>query len=57
VLPGDQLESLAPTGEFAGDELGVLFPKGGFSDPVLTTDDVANTPRFDRVFHFAAARV
>ena len=37
------LPSVAPTGTFNGQELGILFPRGGYADPFATTVSLASS--------------
>jgi sarcosine oxidase subunit beta len=41
IVPAEDLGRYAPTGEFTGDEVGVLMPRGGYADPILTTRSLA----------------
>lgn len=36
IIPNDGLNNYAPNGKFGDEEIGVLFPEGGFADPYLT---------------------
>lgn len=45
LLPNEELKKLVPTGTFVGDELGLLMPKGGYADPLLTTLSLASAAR------------
>lgn len=45
IVRGERLAELAPTAEFASDEFGLLVPKGGFADPVLTTMELGAAAR------------
>lgn len=45
IISTDDLLQYTPTGKFVGDEVGLLLPRGGYADPVLTTMSLARAAK------------
>lgn len=45
ILSNEQLAQLVPMGQFKDDEVGILFPTGGYADPYKTTVELADAAR------------
>ncbi|HAA63528.1 MAG TPA: hypothetical protein DCE39_21590, partial [Planctomycetaceae bacterium] len=45
MLTTEELSQLVPTGTFQKEEIGILFPTGGYADPFRTTVELADAAR------------
>ena len=45
MLTTEELSQLVPAGEFQDEEIGILFPTGGYADPFRTTVELADAAR------------
>ena len=45
VLTTEELSQLVPAGKFQEEEIGILFPTGGYADPFRTTVELADAAR------------